>query len=119
MGNFKIMNSSRIIINKLGIKHGILFFATLLSIFLFYDSAMTTKEKVKQSTKFSMNSNDKLFELLNIENVFLVDIDKLIEIERYKEIQELEIYFNKYFQANSVLSCGCFSQNLESILKKV
>ena len=93
--------------------------AVLLSLILFYDSAMTTKEKVKQSTKFAMNSNDKLFELLNNENVFLIDIDKLIEIERYREIQELEIYFNKYFQANSVLSCGCFSQNLESILKKV
>ena len=104
---------------KIIFRISVLSIAVLLSLILFYDSAMTTKEKVKQSTKFAMNSNDKLFELLNNENVFLIDIDKLIEIERYKEIQELEIYFNKYFQANSVLSCGCFSQNLESILKKV
>ena len=104
---------------KIIFRISVLSIAVLLSLILFYDSAMTTKEKVKQSTKFAMNSNDKLFELLNNENVFLIDIDKLIEIERYREIQELEIYFNKYFQANSVLSCGCFSQNLESILKKV
>ena len=113
------MNSSSLFIKKLIIKFGILCFVLILSQFLFRDTSMNTKKIGVQSTKFSMNSNDKLFELLNNENVFLIDIDKLIEIERYREIQELEIYFNKYFQANSVLSCGCFSQNLESILKKV
>ncbi len=113
------MQTKNNFIKTVGIKFGILTVSLILSLFLFYDSTMNSKEEVQQSTKQFLISNKQLIDMLNNENVFLTDINKLKEIELYRSIKELKINFYKYFETNSVLSCGCFSHQLDSLLLKV
>ena len=91
----------------------ILCVAALLSLLL------SSQAEVQQSTKQLLISKKELLDMLNNENVFLIDINKLKEIELYRSIKELEIDFYKYFETNSVLSCGCFLHQLDSFLLKV
>ena len=91
----------------------ILCVAALLSLLL------SSQAEEQQSTKQLLISNKQLLDMLNNVNVFLIDINKLKEIELYRSIKELEIDFYKYFETNSVLSCGCFSHQLDSLLLKV
>jgi hypothetical protein len=91
----------------------ILCVAALLSLIL------SSLKEEQLSTKNIFISNKALLDMLNNENVFLIDINKLKEIEQYRSINELEIDFYKYFEPNSILSCGCFSNQLYSLLLKV
>ena len=91
----------------------------LLPLFLFLDSTTFTKAGSQQSIKQLLISIKELLDMLNNENVFLIDINKLKEIEQYRSINELEIDFYKFFEPNSILSCGCFSNQLDSLLLKV
>jgi hypothetical protein len=113
------MQTKNNFIKTVGIKFGILTVSLILSLFLFYDSTMNSKEEVQQSTNQLLISIKELLDMLNNENVFLIDINKLKEIELYRSIKELEINFYKYFEPNYVLSCGCFSHQLDSFLLKV
>ncbi len=91
----------------------ILCVAALLSLLL------SSKAEVQQSTKQLLISIKELLDMLNNENVFLIDINKLKEIELYRSIKELEINFYQFFEPNSILSCGCFSHQLDSLLLEV
>jgi hypothetical protein len=113
------MQAKNNFIKTVGIKFGILTVSLILSLFLFYDSTMNSKAEVLQSTKKNLISKKELLDMLNNENVFLIDINKLKEIELYRSIEELEIEFYKYFETNSTLSCACFSHQLDSLLLKV
>jgi hypothetical protein len=91
----------------------------LLPLFLFLDSTTYTKAGSQQSTKQLLISIKELLDMLNNENIFLIDINKLKEIELYRSIKELEINFYQFFEPNSILSCGCFSHQLDSLLLEV
>ena len=65
------------------------------------------------------NSPKQILDFLFQQNIFLIDVDKLKEIEIYQKSENLEIYFQKYFHHNSVLSFGCFYEDAAGLLNKV
>ena len=76
------------------------------------------KEKEEEPVQ-QLQNTQKILEILNKNNIFLIDIDKLEEISIYKKSKNLEINFLKYFQQHQKVSFGCFFEDFKKIGEEV
>ena len=89
----------------------------------YYKTILNNNSNESQSTLSIIESTQNpikvLLDLLNQNNIFLTDINKLKEIEIYKNSTNLEVHFDKYFQSPNVPSFGIFFENLKEFLAQV
>jgi hypothetical protein len=92
----------------------ILFFIFMISIINF-----NLTEKHDEHIDYQIKLKQKILNLFYENNIFLADIDKLLEISIFKTSKNLEISFLKYFKKNEKVSFGCFFKDLKDIKNKV